>query len=234
MINGRFALVIFDCDGVLVDSESITCRVFTRMLNELGIPVTEDEVFEQFVGKSMAQCLQMITALRGREVPSDFVGQYHLRITAALQAELKAVAGIEAALDGIRTRYCVASNGSHEKMQATLGLAGLLPRFKDKLFSVADVARGKPYPDIYLYAADKSGVAPAACAVIEDTSTGVTAGVAAGMTVFGYCAHTPAQRLLEAGAHYTFDRMSELPGLLERPSIAPEVRHVQCSPDRTR
>jgi beta-phosphoglucomutase-like phosphatase (HAD superfamily) len=91
----------------------------------------------------------------------------------------------------------------------------LLARFKDKLFSVADVARGKPYPDIYLHAADKSGVAPAACAVIEDTATGVTAGVAAGMTVFGYCAHTPARRLLDAGAHYTFDRMSELPGLLD-------------------
>ena len=99
-------------------------------------------------------------------------------------------------------------------MQTTLGITGLLPRFQGKLFSVTDVARGKPFPDVFLYAAAQSGVAPSACAVIEDTPTGVTAGVAAGMTVYGYCAHMPARRLLEAGAHHTFDRMSDLPGLL--------------------
>jgi HAD superfamily hydrolase (TIGR01509 family) len=214
MTDRRFALVIFDCDGVLVDSELITSRVFTKMLNELGIALTETQAFEQFVGKSMAQCLEIVAGLLGHEVPRDFVQDYHRRITRALHSELKAVPGIEAALDGLRTPYCVASNGSHEKMQVTLGKTGLLPKFKDKLFSVSEVARGKPHPDIFLYAADKSGVPPAACAVIEDTSTGVTAGVAAGMTVFGYCAHTPARLLIDAGAHFTFDRMSELPGLL--------------------
>jgi HAD superfamily hydrolase (TIGR01509 family) len=197
MTDRRFALVIFDCDGVLVDSELITSRVFANMLNELGITVSVAQVFEQFVGKSVTQCLEIIAGWLGREAPQDFVPEYHRRITQAL-----------------RTPYCVASNGSHEKMQVTLGKTGLLSKFKNKLFSVSEVARGKPYPDIFLYAADKSGVPPAACAVIEDTSTGVTAGVAAGMTVFGYCAHTPAHRLVDAGAHFTFDRMSELPGLL--------------------
>jgi HAD superfamily hydrolase (TIGR01509 family) len=210
----RFALVIFDCDGVLVDSEVITSRVFAKMLNELGIAVSMEEVFEKFVGRSMAQCLDMIAGLLGREVPEDFVHQCHLRTTAALKSELTAVPGIEAALETIRMPYCVASNGSHEKMQTTLGVTGLLPKFKDKLFSVAEVARGKPFPDVFLYAAKKSGVAPSACVVIEDTPTGVAAGVAAGMTVYGYCAHTPAHRLIEAGAHCTFDRMSDLPELL--------------------
>jgi HAD superfamily hydrolase (TIGR01509 family) len=213
----RFALVIFDCDGVLVDSEPITNRIFTGMLNELGIPVTLEEVFEKFVGKSLAQCREMIASMLGREVPEDFVRQYHVRTAAALKSELKAVAGIEATLESIRMPYCVASNGSHDKMQTTLGITGLLPKFQGKLFSVSEVARGKPFPDVFLHAAAKSGVAPAVCAVIEDTPTGVAAGVAAGMTVYGYCAHTPAQRLIDAGAHYTFDRMSDLPDLLGDP-----------------
>jgi HAD superfamily hydrolase (TIGR01509 family) len=214
MVNSRFALVIFDCDGVLVDSELITNRVFTKMLNELGVAVSNDEAFEKFVGKSMAQCLEMIAGLLGREVPADFVRRYDQRSAAALTSELKAVPGIEAALEAIQVPYCVASNGSHEKMQTTLGITGLLPKFKDKLFSVSEVARGKPFPDVFLHAAGKFGVAPSGCAVIEDTPTGVSAGVAAGMTVYGYCAHTPAHRLIAAGAHGTFGRMSDLPELL--------------------
>ena len=214
MVHSRFALVIFDCDGVLVDSELITNRVFTQMLNELGVAVSAEEAFERFVGRSLAQCLEMIAGLLGREVPADFVHQYHQRSATALKSELKAVPGVEAALKAIQVPYCVASNGSHEKMQATLGVTGLLPKFKDRLFSVSDVARGKPFPDLFLHAAAKSGVAPSDCVIIEDTPTGVSAGVAAGMTVYGYCAHTPAHRLIAAGAHGTFGRMSDLPDLL--------------------
>lgn len=220
MINQRFDLVIFDCDGVLVDSEAITSRVFAKMLNELGLTVTIDDVFDRFVGRSMTQCLLIIEGLLGRPVPQDFVAEYHGRSAVALKSELRAVPGIEATLQAIHLPYCVASNGSHEKMQTTLGITGLLPKFKDRLFSVSEVARGKPYPDLFLYAAGKFGAAPAACAVIEDTPTGVTAGVAAGMTVYGYCAHTPVRRLIEAGAHHTFDSMSDLPGLLRGNGIA--------------
>jgi HAD superfamily hydrolase (TIGR01509 family) len=214
---GSFDLVIFDCDGVLVDSEPITSRVFTQMLNELGLAITVNEVFEQFVGNSLAHCLERARQLLKRDVPADFAHRYQRRAAAALEREIKAVPGIEEVLEAIQVPFCVASNGSLEKMRTTLGLTGLLPRFKDKLFSISEVARGKPHPDIFLYAAEKSGASPSACAVIEDTSTGVAAGVAAGMTVFGYCANMPAQRLLDAGAHYTFDRMSELPGLLSDP-----------------
>jgi len=214
MTDKPFALVIFDCDGVLVDSEVITKRVFASMLNELGVAITADETFEKFVGRSMSQCLEIITSLLGRAVPEYFVPQYQLRIAEALNSDLKVVPGIFEALDAIQTPYCVASNASHEKMQITLGVTGLLSKFKDKMFSVAEVARGKPFPDIFLYAASRFGVDPSNCVVIEDTPTGVAAGVAAGMTVWGYSAQMPARRLLDAGADGTFDRMSALPGLI--------------------
>ena len=214
MSPNRFALVVFDCDGVLVDSELITNRIFASMLNELGIPVTLEDMFEQFVGRTMATCLEKVAGLLGRPVPGDFVERYQVRINAALKAELRPVPGIEAVLDEIKVPYCVASSGSHEKMQTTLGITGLLPRFQGRIFSATEVARGKPFPDVFLYAAAKSGVAASECAVIEDTPTGVTAGVAAGMTVYGYCALTPRQRLIEVGAHHTFDNMRDLPHLL--------------------
>ena len=169
-------LVIFDCDGVLVDSELITNRIFASMLNELGIPVTLEDMFEQFVGRSMANCLEKIAGLLGRPVSDDFVQQYQVRTTVALQSDLKVVPGIEAVLDQIKMPYCVASSGSHEKMQTTLGITGLLPRFKGKIFSVTEVARGKPFPDVFLYAAAKSGAAASKCAVVEDTPTGVRGG----------------------------------------------------------
>ena len=171
-------------------------------------------MFERFVGRSMPQCLELITTMLGHPVPQHFVEEYRTRSTTALRSELKAVPDIETVLAAMRVPYCVASSGTHEKMHTTLGLTGLLPQFRGKMYSVTEVAQSKPFPDVFLYAARQQGVAPANCAVIEDTPTGVRAGVAAGMTVFGYCALTPKQRLLEAGAHHTFERMRELPGLI--------------------
>jgi HAD superfamily hydrolase (TIGR01509 family) len=214
--KSRFDLVIFDCDGVLVDSELITNRIFARMLNEMGIPVSLEDMFEQFVGRSMPQCLEMIAGLLGRPVPDEFVPEFQARATAALESDLKAVPDIEEVLAGMGIPYCVASSGTHEKMNTTLGITGLLPKFRGKMFSVTEVANSKPAPDVFLYAARQSGVDASACAVIEDTPTGVRAGVAAGMTVFGYCALTPKQRLIAAGAHYTFECMRELPDLIRR------------------
>jgi HAD superfamily hydrolase (TIGR01509 family) len=214
--KSRFDLVIFDCDGVLVDSELITNRIFAGMLNEMGIPVSLDDVFEQFVGRSMPQCLELTAGLLGRPVPDEFVPEFQARAAAALKSELKAVPGIEEVLATIGIPYCVASSGTHEKMHTTLGVTGLLPKFQGKMYSVTEVARSKPAPDVFLYAARESGVDASACAVIEDTPTGVRAGVAAGMTVFGYCALTPQQRLIAAGAHYTFECMRDLPELIRR------------------
>ena len=214
MRKNRFGLVIFDCDGVLVDSEPITNRIFARMLNELGLRISLEDMFERFVGRSMPQCLEIITKLLGRPVPQQFIEEYHTRSAAALQAELKAVPDIETVLAAMRIPFCVASSGTHEKMQTTLGVTGLLPQFRGKMYSVTEVAQSKPFPDVFLHAARQQGVMPADCAVIEDTPTGVRAGVAAGMTVFGYCALTPKQRLVEAGAHHTFERMRDLSALI--------------------
>lgn len=216
-VMNEIRLVIFDCDGVLVDSELITNRVFAEMLNELGMPVTLEDMFEQFVGRSMAQCCELISGILKRPVPDHFIEEYRVRTTQALESELKSVPGIEDALDAIEAMgvpYCVASSGTHEKMRSTLTITGLLPRFEGKLFSVTEVAHGKPAPDVFLYAASRCGVAPSACCVVEDTPTGVAAGVAAGMTVYGYCALTPERRLVEAGAHRTFADMRRLPELL--------------------
>jgi HAD superfamily hydrolase (TIGR01509 family) len=210
-------LVIFDCDGVLVDSEVITNRVFAEMLGELGMHFTLPEMFERFVGRSMTQCCELIAQLLQRPVPAGFVEEFHSRASAALGAELKAVAGIETTLDELdvhRVPYCVASNGTREKMRLTLGHTGLLSRFDGKRFSVEEVAQGKPAPDLFLLAARTFDVVPARCCVIEDTPTGVTAGVAAGMQVYGYCALMPPSRMNAAGAHRTFTSMSELPALL--------------------
>ncbi len=210
----QLRLAIFDCDGVLVDSERITNRVFARMLNELGLSVTPDDIFAHFVGHSMADCLALIARMLGKPPPSTFADEYRARTQVALDAELRAVAGIEEALDAIELPYCVASSGDHLKMRTTLGITGLLPRFEGRMFSVTEVRRGKPFPDVFLLAAERLGVASAECAVIEDTPVGVRAGVAAGMRVLGYAASTPGRHLTEAGAHIVFDDMRRLPALL--------------------
>jgi HAD superfamily hydrolase (TIGR01509 family) len=209
-----FNLVIFDCDGVLVDSELISNRVFRDMLVQLGATVTLDDMFERFVGRSMADCLVVARELIGRDLPPGFAEDYRRRTGVALAAELRPVAGIEQALDALTLPYCVASSGDQHKMRTTLGLTGLLERFEGRLFSVTEVARGKPAPDIFLHAAARMGVAPERTAVVEDTPVGVAAGKAAGMSVFGFAERTPAARLREAGASVVFESMSELPGLL--------------------
>ena len=211
-----FALVIFDCDGVLVDSECLSNQVFADMLGELGIAVTLDYMYDNFKGHSMGYCLDLVTALLGRSPDPGFTDVYGKRLKHAFEAHLKAVPGIIKALDmvdAVGLPYCVASNGSHDKMRTTLGITGLLPRFEGKLFSITEVGRGKPAPDIFLHAAQRNGVVPEACLVIEDSPTGVQAGVAAGMTVFGYGALTPARTLLDVGCHRVFYDMAELPAL---------------------
>jgi len=186
-----YRLVIFDCDGVLVDSERITNQVFAAMLEELGLVFTLEDMFEQFVGHSMVYCLEKITGLLGKPPPEDFLPCYRARTKAALEIQLTAVPGIEQALDSITLPYCVASSGDHEKMRLTLGITGLWPRFEGRLFSVTEVKQAKPAPDIFLHAAERCGAAPDACIVVEDSPAGVRAAVAAGMTVLGYAALTP-------------------------------------------
>ena len=211
-----WGLVIFDCDGVLVDSEPIANRVFAKMLGTIGLPMTVDETIATFVGRSMASCLALIAERRGAPVPAGFEEALQARTYDAFAAELGPVPGIAEALDaldasGIPT--CVASSGSHDKMRRTLGLTGLLDRFDGRLFSATEVARGKPAPDLFLHAASRMGVAPARCAVVEDTPLGVAGAVAAGMMVFGYAGTTTPAALAAAGAR-VFTTMRALPALL--------------------
>ena len=209
-----FKLVIFDCDGVLVDSERLSNQVFADMLSEIGVAVTLEYMFDNFMGHSMTHCMNLVATLLGHAPPQDFTANYRTRLKQAFEQALRPVPGIAVVLDAIALPCCVASSGDHDKMRTTLGITGLLPRFKGKLFSVTEVARGKPAPDVFLHAAQRCGVAAAACLVIEDSPIGVTGAVAAGMTVFGYAALTPEARLRAAGCNQTFNNMSMLPALV--------------------
>jgi HAD superfamily hydrolase (TIGR01509 family) len=206
-----YELIIFDCDGVLVDSERIANTAFAEVLNELGLSLTLEDMFDIFVGHSSSQCMQIVEEMLGRKPPPELETQYKQRINSALKQQVQAVRGVEDVIKSLTIPYCVASSGNHEKMRTTLTATNLFPYFEHKLYSVTEVQRGKPYPDVYLYAAQQMGVAPAKCVVVEDTPIGVQGGRAAGMTVFGYAELMKADRLIEAGAHRTFDRMEMLP-----------------------
>lgn len=214
----QFELVIFDCDGVLVDSEGITTRVLAAMLNEMGLDIAPDTLYDVFHGRSLAQCLALIADMLAKPLPETFVPALRERAAAALWAEVVPIAGVADVLARLQIPFCVASSGDYEKMRLTLGKTGLLAWFGANIFSVADVENPKPAPDIYLHAARQNGVDPHACVVIEDSPTGVQAGVAAGMTVFGFAAQTPERQLAQAGAHAIFTDMTQLPQLLASPA----------------
>jgi phosphoglycolate phosphatase len=209
----RISLVIFDCDGVLVDSEPVANRVFTAALDELGLRTSYEEVCQDFIGLSMPGCLEIVEQRLGRPVPPGFVESLQARTFDAFRKTLRPVAGVKEALERIDTPVCVASSGEHEKMRLTLELTGLLPRFEDRMFSATDVERGKPFPDLFLHAARSLGARPVECVVVEDSLPGVRAAVSAGMGVYGYAAHSDADELRMAGATI-FRVMTELPRLL--------------------
>lgn len=206
-------LIIFDCDGVLVDSERISHEVMIAMLAERGVAMSFDDAVARFMGTSMPHALAVVEQLTG-EAPASFLPAFRERTFAAFAAELQPVPGVPELLDALTTPCCVASNGPREKMALTLRRTGLLARFEGRLFSADDVARPKPAPDLFLHAAARLGARVPGCVVVEDSPTGVTAARAAGMRVFGYAAMTPAHRLRDAGAHAVFERMAELPAML--------------------
>jgi HAD superfamily hydrolase (TIGR01509 family) len=209
----RPKLVIFDCDGVLVDSEAISNRLLVEELQAAGFPVTLEEALRDFVGLRLKTCCELLAARHGRAVPEDCLARYRTRVEAEFRARLKPVEGVHEALAQIDLPVCVASSGAPEKMRLTLGLCGLWERFEGRIFSARQVARGKPHPDLFLLAAESMGFAPADCAVVEDSEPGVKAGVAAGMTVFGYVGGYNPRPLAELGA-LPFRDMRDLPGLL--------------------
>jgi HAD superfamily hydrolase (TIGR01509 family) len=208
----NFDLVIFDCDGVLVDSERLAIRTEAEILSGIGWPLTESDIVERFVGRSAAYMHQEIERHLGRNV--GWNAEFEPRYRDVFEKELVAVPGVIGALDAISTTTCVASSGSHDKMQFTLGKTGLLDRFKGRIFSVDQVAHGKPAPDIFLFAADQMGVPPSRCAVIEDSISGVSAGLAAQMTVLAFAGGVTNASHLSLERAIVFDHMRELPELL--------------------
>ena len=209
----RFDLVIFDNDGVLVDSEPYAGRILAELLTECGLPMTAHDCFAQFMGLSMPSTRARAEALAGRALPRDLEHRYHERLFEAFRAELTAMPGVVDALERIAMPTCVASSGTHERIHLALGTTGLLHRFAGRIFSAQDVVHGKPAPDLFLHAARTLGVEPTRCAVIEDSPLGVQAANAAGMVAFGFCRMTPAERLCDARGGL-FDSMERLPELL--------------------
>jgi HAD superfamily hydrolase (TIGR01509 family) len=209
-----FELVIFDCDGVLVDSERIAVRVEAELLAELGWPLSEAEIVERFMGRTDGFMDQAIEAQLGDRLPDDWKDRFHRRYRAAYDAELAPVDGILETLDQITLPACVASSGSHDKLRYTLGHTGLYRRFEGRIFSGTEVANGKPAPDLFLHAAARMGAEPAACAVVEDSRFGVESARVAGMHGFGYAGGLTPAHLLEGPATQVFHDMRELPGLL--------------------
>jgi len=207
-------LVIFDCDGVLVDSERLAIRIDVEFLAELGWTMTEAEAAERFVGLSMAQIRHQVESHLGRPLPAGWEEEFQERLRDAFISGLGPVQGIVDALDAIRHETCVASSGTHEKIKFSLSLVGLYDRFVGRIFSATEVPRGKPAPDLFLHAARRMRAEPAQCVVIEDSVPGVTAALAAGMRVLAYAGGvTSAARLARRGA-VVFDDMRDLPALL--------------------
>jgi HAD superfamily hydrolase (TIGR01509 family) len=212
-------LLIFDCDGVLVDTEPIAARVLAEAASELGLALSPEDCIARFTGISLGAVMRALETDLGRPLPASFAEDIAARDRAAFRRDLRAVAGVREAILRLPWRRCVASSGTHEKMRFTLGLAGLLAMFEPHLFSATEVAHGKPAPDLFRHAAARMGTTPATCLVIEDAEPGIAAARAAGMRVFGFVGGThrragEADRLFAAGAERVFGAMAELPALL--------------------
>lgn len=224
----RHELVIFDCDGVLVDTERLTVGVEARILTELGWPLTSADVVERFMGRSSAAQLAEVAARLGPAAARDFDERSTAEVHAAFERELVAVPGVLEVIhachrQGVRT--CIASSGTHDRMRRTLGLTGMYDLFTERIFSATEVSHGKPAPDLFLHAARQMGCDPKACAVVEDSLYGVQAAVAAGMTAYGFAGGLAPARSLAAAGATVFEDMAELVDLLQ------QVTADNASPD---
>jgi HAD superfamily hydrolase (TIGR01509 family) len=216
----RFDLVIFDCDGVLIDSELLSVRAGREALAECGIELSIEEILERYTGISFAGTVADLEARHG-PLPADFADRHRRHLWPLFERELRAIPGVTAVVDALTCKTCVASSGRPDRLRHALSLVGLYDRFHPNIFSTVEVAHGKPAPDLFLYAAERIGVMPARCVVIEDSLPGVTAAVAAGMTVVGFvgashCRPADAARLAALGAVAVIDDMAQLPPILAR------------------
>jgi HAD superfamily hydrolase (TIGR01509 family) len=217
----NFDLVIFDCDGVLVDSEALACVVHAEVLTAHGYAISAEQVHDRFLGRSSREARFEVETEMGRVLPDEYTVQLKATIDRVFGEQLAPVPGIAEALAKLSLPVCVASSGTPTRIVSSLTTTGLIERFAPHLFSASQVANGKPAPDLFLFAASEMGVNPSRCVVIEDSVPGVIGAKAAGMTVLGFhggahCGPGTATALQAAGADATFDDMRQLPGLVER------------------
>ncbi|CCQ72056.1 HAD family phosphatase [Magnetospira sp. QH-2] len=214
-------VILWDCDGVLVDSEPLAARVLAEMLTERGAPHTPEDCYARYTGISMTSVMAKVNADCGIILPEDFEARIRARDDQVFRHELKAIEGVAETVAALPLRHGVASSGSPEKIARSLSLTGLTDLFTPYLYSAAMVENGKPAPDLFLYAARRMNVDPTRCLVIEDSLSGIRAGRAAGMRVFGFCGggHCDAdygRKLRNTGAQRVFDHMSQLPALMPK------------------
>src|SRR6202048_1017160 len=215
MIAGRFKLVIFDCDGVLVDSEPIINRAHAEVLTACGYPISEQNLVERFCGMSDREMLEIIEREWGRALPTSYAEHVGLMIEAEFRQSLAPIEGVAEVVDSLTLPICVASSSSLEQIRQKLEITGLLGRFDEHLFSATMVARGKPAPDLFLYAAQHLMTAPDRCLVIEDSLAGIDAALAACRAAIGFaggshCGPEHGVRLQRHGAALVMDHMLEL------------------------
>jgi len=212
-------LVIFDCDGVVVDSEPLTLQLIRDDLAARGLPLDLTKTTDLFMGGTIAGADTQAREM-GADIPEDWVDLIYDKVFAALARKVEPIPGIGVVLDRLDRQgipYAIGSNGPHRKMEITLARCGLAARFAGRTYSREDVAAPKPAPDVYLLAASQAGVAPQDCVVIEDSATGAQAAVAAGMAVFGFARETPRAKF-EGLTELLFDDMGQLPALLGLPT----------------
>ncbi|MFO1058141.1 MAG: HAD family hydrolase [Dongiaceae bacterium] len=213
-------LVIFDCDGVLVDSEVLSIREAAAALRREGLMLDEPVVQQRFLGTSLATLVAAAEAELGRALSAGFAARLTAATLAAFEREMKPIAGVAEVVPALGAAVCVASSGTPERIRRSLEIAGLLPLFEPQIYSATMVARGKPDPDLFLHVAQSLGVRAADCLVVEDSVFGVAAARRAGMTVFGFTGGThlagtdQAERLARAGAQLVFADMRQLPALI--------------------
>jgi HAD superfamily hydrolase (TIGR01509 family) len=205
-------LVIFDCDGVLVDSDRISLRIQAERISALGLETTYEDCIRDFLGLGMETTLGIVSERLGRPLPDGWVAELDAAVHERFLRELTPVPGVIEALEAIELPTCVASSGSHDKMRLTLGITGLYDRFAGRIFSADEVQQGKPAPDLFLHAAARMSTPPERCVVVEDSPFGVAAAKAAGMSVLGFAALTLPERLDDADAVFT--TMVDLPELV--------------------
>ncbi len=211
----KYKCLIFDCDGVLVDSESISAKVFQEMISELGCDLNFESILEQITGTSMKQNLKFFAECLGNELPDNFEVEFRRRSYELFKTEIKPVKGIHALLNKISVPYCTASSGPQKKIRLNLTTVKLIEHFEGNIFSSYDIGSWKPEPEIYLHAARQMGFQPKECAVIEDSIAGVKAARDGGFDVYCYTRESNQQVFEELGATVFFD-MKELNNLLQK------------------